>query len=632
MPEEFSFQSTAKIPIPEKVVDQVIGQEQAVAVIKKAAQQKRHVLLIGEPGTGKSLLGMALAELLPQEALVDVLAVANPNDIYHPLIKTVSAEKGREVIEKARSKGKQLLTTTNFFLFIVAVSGILFPWWALYYFGTLHGYTVGAIIFAASLLTSILLLGFLFFGIKIQMKEKEITMPPKLLVDNSDKEQVPFFDGTAAHAGALLGDILHDPYQSGGLGTPPHERVVAGLIHKANQGVLFIDEIGTLKIGTQQDLLTALQEGQFPITGQSEFSAGAMVRTDPVACDFILVAAGNMDNIKEMHPALRSRIRGYGYEIFMNETMPDTPENRRKLVQFVAQEVMKDKKIPHFDQEAVLEIIEEARRRANKSGYLTLKLRDLGGLIRAAGDIAVAEHAVLVTKKQVLAAYEMSRTLEHQIADKLIEDRKAYDIILTKGTRKGRSNSLAMISSIGAEEQTSGIVLPIETQATATAAISSSLIISGNIGQILREATQNVLAVLEKLVPTKQKYIFYVQFMTTYKLKGTDTATLAVATALYSTLQGIPVKQEVAITGGLSVQGEALPVENISDKVHAAIEGGLKKILVPKANLLDIHLEKELLGKVTIVPVESIYDVLKEALEWKGKQGVLKKLKRINGE
>ena len=186
-----------------------------------------------------------------------------------------------------------------------------------------------------------------------------------------------------------------------------------------------------------------------------------------------------------------------------------------------------------------------------------------------------------------------------------------------------------MISSIGAEVQTSGIVLPIETQATATSAANSSLIISGNIGQILREATQNVIAVIEKLIVTKQKYIFYVQFMTAYKLKGTDSATLAVATALYSILQGIPVKQEVAITGGLSVQGEALPVENISDKVHAAIEGGLKKIFVPRANLPDIHLEKELLGKVTIVPVECIYDVLKEALEWKGKQGVLKKLKRL---
>jgi len=168
--------------------------------------------------------------------------------------------------------------------------------------------------------------------------------PPKLLVDNFDKKFAPFFDATGAHAGALLGDVLHDPFQSGGLGTPPNERVVAGMIHKAHMGVLFIDEIATLKPEMQQELLTAIQEKQMPITGRSERSAGAMVRTSPVPTDFVLVAAGNLETLKHMHPALRSRIRGYGYEIYMNDVMDDTFENRTRIVQFIAQEVRNDKK------------------------------------------------------------------------------------------------------------------------------------------------------------------------------------------------------------------------------------------------------------------------------------------------
>ena len=64
------FKSTADIPVPKNLIDQVIGQDHAVEVMKKAALQRRHVLLIGEPGTGKSLLGLALAQLIPKEKLV----------------------------------------------------------------------------------------------------------------------------------------------------------------------------------------------------------------------------------------------------------------------------------------------------------------------------------------------------------------------------------------------------------------------------------------------------------------------------------------------------------------------------------------------------------------------------------
>jgi len=63
----------------------------------------------------------------------------------------------------------------------------------------------------------------------------------------------------------------------------------------------------------------------------------------------------NSKTIKHMHPALRSRIRGYGYEVYMEETFPDNEENRNKLAIFVAQEVIKDAKIPHFSREAVME-------------------------------------------------------------------------------------------------------------------------------------------------------------------------------------------------------------------------------------------------------------------------------------
>ena len=240
------------------------------------------------------------------------------------------------------------------------------------------------------------------------------------------KSNAPFIDGTGTHAGALLGDVRHDPFQSGGLETPAHDRVEAGAIHRSNGGVLFIDEINTLDPHSQQNLLTALQEGEFPITGQSERSSGAMVRTEPVPCRFVMVAAGNLDAIQGMHPALRSRIRGYGYEVYMAESIDDTPENREKYVRFIAQEVKNDSKIPHFDKGAIDEIIREARRRSNRKGHLTLKLRDMGGLIRVAGDIARQEGATLTTAAHVITAKKTARSIEDQVSDEVTRHLREY--------------------------------------------------------------------------------------------------------------------------------------------------------------------------------------------------------------
>ena len=79
------------------------------------------------------------------------------------------------------------------------------------------------------------------------------------------------FNITTSTGNIIVNGILCK--NSGGLGTPAHERVVAGMIHKANMGVLFVDEIATLEPATQQELLTALQDGKYSITGQSERSA-----------------------------------------------------------------------------------------------------------------------------------------------------------------------------------------------------------------------------------------------------------------------------------------------------------------------------------------------------------------------
>lgn len=608
------MKSTKDIKVPEKIIEQVIGQDEAVEIIKKAALQRRHVLLIGEPGTGKSMLGLALAELLPKSELKDILTIHNPNDENNPLVKEMEAGKGRDEIKKHNFDTKKMLKNNNFLLFIVAIFTLIAPWWIRYHYKSdlmFTAFFLGGMLFLAAVA--------IMMSMGPRMFKTAQAILPKLIVDNFGKKQAPFFDATGSHAGALLGDVLHDPLQSGGLGTPANLRVVGGLIHKANKGVIFIDEIATLHPRTQQELLSALQEKKFPITGQSERSSGAMVRTEAVPCDFILVAAGNLETLKNMHPALRSRIRGYGYEIYMNETVPDTKENREKLAKFVAQEVKKENgKIPHFSVQAVSAIIEGAKRRANRKGHLTLHLRGLGGLVRAAGDLAKLDGEKYVLEKHVKKAKNLARPLEQQIADKHIERKKEYEVIVTTGKKIGRVNGLAVIGSGSAY---SGILLPIESEVT-HGGKKSEIIATGKLGEIAKEAVKNVSAIVMKYFgeDIKETRDIFVQFLQTYEGVEGDSASIAVATSIISALKKIPVRQDVAMTGSLSVRGKVLPVGGISSKVEAAIDVGIKTVLLPKSNLQDIVIEKSKLKKIKIIPVTTIEEVLKYTLDWNGKK------------
>ena len=344
-------------------------------------------------------------------------------------------------------------------------------------------------------------------------------------------------------------------------------------------------------------------------------------------CDFILIASGNPETIMHMHPALRSRIRGYGYEVFMDSDMPDTLENQQKLAQFIAQEVKKDAKIPHFSKPAVLVIIEEAKKRSGKSGKLTLRLRELGGLIRAAGDIALEEQSQYVLPEHIKKAKKLALTLEQQIADRYIQQKKDYQVITTTGSQIGKVNGLAVM---GSENYYSGIVLPIESEIT-PGGKKAAFIATGQLGKIAKEAVKNVSAIILKHFheDLKAKYDIFIQFIQTSEGVEGDSASIAVATAIISALKKIPIRQDTALTGSLSVRGEVLAIGGATAKLEAAIEAGIQRVIIPEANLKDVLLSAEDRKKLTIIPVKTIQEVLKEALDWRGKEFILKSLKQV---
>ncbi len=455
------LETTAEILIPDDPMKRVIGQDEAVKLARVAATQRRHLLLVGPPGTGKSMIAQALSLHLPP-VTEEIRVVHNPENPERPLVEvkqrddvlrdqsrlagaegdlidpreapinvaerlgykcvqcgTYSSPTDRMCPKCNRPKTVPQAAAGNPFgdLF----SGIFEVTFA--QMGGRDRVTTTRNQFGKEEVVVYERAGEMLRVLDQKALEKrrevEKESPRKVLIPIT---RSPFVLSTGASETELLGDVRHDPY--GGhpqLGTQPYDRVVPGSIHEAHQGVLFIDELPQLG-HLQRFILTAMQEKRFPISGRNPQSAGASVKVDAVPCDFIFVGACNIQDLPHILSPLRSRITGGGYEVLVETTMTDIEANRSKLAQFVAQEIAIDKRIPPATRDAVRIIIDEAHRRAkaldNQDKSLTLRLRELGGLIRSAGDIAVTETSDVIEADHVKRAIKIARTIEEQIKER----------------------------------------------------------------------------------------------------------------------------------------------------------------------------------------------------------------------
>ena len=146
---------------------------------------------------------------------------------------------------------------------------------------------------------------------------------------------------------------------------------------------------------------------------------------------------------------------------------------------------------------------------------------------------------------------------------------------------------------------------------------------TGKLGEVMQESIQAALTVVRRRskqlgIPEDfyQKNDIHIHLPEGATPKDGPSAGIGMTTALVSTLSGIPVRADVAMTGEITLRGEVLPIGGLKEKLLAAVRGGIRLALIPEENVKDLtEIPDTIKGKIEIRPVKWIDQVLELALE-----------------
>jgi Lon-like ATP-dependent protease len=648
-----SFDNTSSIQLPKDPIERVIFQDRAKKAIRKIAQNKGHILMVGKPGTGKSMLANMFKDVLekslgdylrPKEAIV-AYPGKDQNHIRIAYEHPVRIDKVLSDVEKAIETARHGFDEFSLSAEIDSTRRLRTVLIGTTCLGLAAGYFFPPALIAAGLAG----LGSIFMYMQesnhrvqekiqreinaatnIDVKHLQDLVPVVLYDPRRDRDLMARISEPSARN--MKGGFRHDPYQSGNLHTPSHKRAYLGA--HATSPIIYIDELKTLiKVGYMADLLEIMQNKAYLLEGGNNSGSGAADRSENhLKADNIIVACCNHDTLaylqNEGDGAFLSRIEDKGEIIHMESAVPETQESVRQVAQYIKQEIINlgkefkeawgeiiakeghasvKKRSEHiygrsladdfrltereFSKAAVLEIVKELRCRA-ADGKLSGILRPINGIIKSAEFEAVLENSPLVEPYHIRKALEEHLSLEGGLSKEIAEHRKYLKKYISSMTDSiGYVVGLAVIYSISSG-QMYGQPLPIHCQINV--GNTDKVVAPGKIGDIAKAAAQNVRAsikkVLNKIGAPYVGYEMYVEYIQAHNGVEGDSASVAMDIALISDYIKLPVNQRYGVTGSLT--GDIiLAVGGVTEKIRSIMDPmlGMEGACIPWLNKYDIE-------------------------------------------
>jgi Lon-like ATP-dependent protease len=392
-------------------------------------------------------------------------------------------------------------------------------------------------------------------------------------------------------ADPLIGTV-HDPiYQGAGpLGMAGIPQPKPGAVTKAHGGILFIDEIGELHPIQLNKLLKVLEDRKVFLESSYYNSEDSNIPRhihdifqNGLPADFRLIGATTRMP-HELPPAIRSRC----LEIFFRGLSPQE-------IRIIAENAAR--RISFSITDEALDVV---------TRYAT-NGREAVNIIQLAAGIAMGE------KRSVLEAEDIEWVVNSTQLPPRPERKPPRE------PQVGYASGLAVYGpNMGTLIEVEATALPVkhnQGKVTITGIVEEEEM--GGMGHTLRRkgtakgAAEIVITVLSRYMGINLRdYDIHLNFPGGTPVDG-PSAGVSMATAIYSSLTGQPVDPLTAMTGEVSVRGLVRPVGGIPAKIEAAVEAGIKKILIPQFNWQERF---KRYFPVKIVPVSTIEDVFREAL------------------